>query len=184
LNAANRIADRMDPGTATPALAWIKALAIGRSPRWTLVRITVLVFAALILFKYVILLRRIESISMSPTLREGSVHVVNRLAYAGAKEPARGDIVAIRTSGETVMYIKRIIGLPGETLEIRRGTVFINGQPLEEPYVPRRRPDWNRPPVALRSGEYFIIGDNRSMDQELHVFGRIDGARIVGKLFW
>lgn len=175
----------MATGTASPPiLDWIKAFTIGRSPQWTLIRVAILIVVSTLVFKYVLLLRRIESISMAPTLREGTVHVVNRLAYAGKSLPERGDIVAVRTSGETVMYIKRVIGLPGETIEIRSGTVHVDGAPLDEPYLPRRRRDWNRPPVKLKPEEYFVVGDNRTMDQELHVFGRIDGRRIVGKVIW
>ena len=82
------------------------------------------------------------------------------------------------------MYIKRIVGLPGETLAIREGTVLINGQPLEEPWLhPKRRP-WNRSPKILGTNQFFVIGDNRSMTQEQHEFGAIDGDRIIGKVVW
>lgn len=160
--------------------AW--RFAVGQNPRWTLVRIALLVGTTFLLFKYVLLLRKIESVSMLPTFPEGSIHVIYRLAYRGPTTPERGDIVGVRTSGETVMYVKRIIGLPGETLAIRNGTVLINGEPLEEPYVrPGRRP-WNRAPKVLGSHQFFVIGDNRSMPQEQHEFGAVERDRIVGKV--
>ncbi len=147
-------------------------------------RIGVVLLTTFVLFKYVLLLRKIESVSMLPTFPEGSIHLIHRLAYAAGREPQRGDIVGIRTSGETVMYVKRIIGLPGEMLAIRQGTVILDGQELDEPYVrPGRRP-WNRPPRRLESGQYFVVGDNRSMPQEQHEFGAIERRRLVGRVIW
>lgn len=167
----------------------LSSFVFGRRPLITLARIGVLVIFTFLLFKYVILLRKIESTSMLPTLREGSVHVINRLAYVNGREPARGDIVAIRTSGETLMYIKRVIGLPGEQIEIRDGQVLINGTPFEEPYVKNRRRAWSWPtrgarPRTLQPNEFFIVGDNRSMSQEQHEFGVIERRRIAGKVQW
>lgn len=174
----------MGNGTADVLTEALTALAIGRRPRWTIVRILVLILLCFLTLKYAILVRRIESISMTPTLPEGSIHVLNRLAYSLGSLPARGDIVAVRTSGETVIYVKRIIGLPGETIAIRRGTVLINGKPIDEPYVPRHRPDWNLTPRVLGPNEYYVIGDNRSMPWGNHVLGRIDAQRILAKLVW
>lgn len=167
----------------------LRTFAFGRRPGVTLARIAVLVLATFLLLKYVILLRKIESTSMLPTLREGSIHVINRLAYASGREPARGDIVAVRTSGETLMYIKRIVGLPGEQIEIRDGQILINNSPFEEPYVKNRRRAWSWPsrgprPRTLQPNEFFIVGDNRSMAQEQHEFGVIERQRIAGKIQW
>lgn len=170
--------------TAPSSVGWIQRVVVGRNPGWTLVRIAVLLVTVFLLFKYVILVRKIESTSMLPTFREGSIHLIYRLAYRGSNGPSRGDVVAIRTSGETVMYIKRVVGIPGDRFEIRNGDILIDGKPLDEPYVqPKRRP-WNRALRILGPGQYFVVGDNRSMNQEQHEFGAIDGARIVGKVIW
>lgn len=173
-------------GNASPASLghWIKVVALGRRPAWTLVRILILVGVCVVLFRHVILLRRIESVSMVPTFQEGSVHAINRLAYRAGRQPQRGDVVAVRTSGETVLYVKRIIGLPGESIAIRNGTVLVNGQPLEEPYVRRPRRAWNLPERNLGPDHFFVVGDNRSMAQEQHEFGAVDRQRVVGKVFW
>jgi len=170
-----------NPTTATP---WIRTLIVGRDPRWTLARIAFVVIATVVLLKYVVLLRKIESVSMLPTFREGSVHVINRLAYRGDRRPQRGDIVGIRTSGDTIMYVKRIIGLPGETIAIVNGTVVINSRDLDEPYVRPGRFPWNRPTRQLRDDQYFVIGDNRSMRQDQHEFGAVDADRIQGRVVW
>jgi signal peptidase I len=176
----------MGNGAAYPMAGWFRTIVVGRQPRWTLIRIVVVVVTSYVLFHYVFLLRKIESVSMMPTLREGTIH---RLAYSPSRGPQRGDIVAVRTSGETILYVKRVIGLPGETVEIRNGRVIINGEVLEEPYVHPRRQPWNwptQPPIPRQLGpdEYFVIGDNRSMPQESHDFGRVEARRIVGKLIW
>lgn len=165
-------------------LGGLRTFAFGRRPAWTLIRIAVFLVVTFILLKYVILIRRIESTSMAPTLREGTIHIINRLAYSPARPPDRGDIVGVRTSGVTIMYVKRIIGLPGETVAIHRGVVLIDGQPLDEPYVVRRRRDWTRPPRPLGPDEYYVIGDNRFMDIWQHDFGAIEARRIVGKVVW
>lgn len=179
----------MAQGMTTTWVGSLKTFAFGRRPAMTLLRIAVLVLASWLIFKHVLLLRKIESTSMLPTLREGSIHVINRLAYANGREPARGDIVAVRTSGETLMYIKRVVGLPGDQVEIRHGEIYINGDPFDEPYVKYRRKPWSWPtrgprPRTLQRDEFFIVGDNRSMSQEQHEFGVIERRRIAGKVQW
>jgi len=172
----------MGKAMAPQSAGWIQTVVLGRHPGWTLARIAILVVSVFVLVKYVVLIRKIESTSMLPTFREGSIHFIYRLAYRGVARPQRGDIVGIRTSGETVMYVKRVVGLPGERLLIRDGVVWIDGKPLDEPYVrPGRRP-WNRQGITLGPAQYFVVGDNRSMAQEQHEFGVIDGERILGKV--
>jgi signal peptidase I len=117
---------------------------------------------------------------MEPTYHDGSVNLVNRLAYV-RREPQRGDVVAIRFSGFKVMLMKRIVGRPGETIEFRRGRIYINGEFLEEPYV-KQAFRWNSPPETLGSDQYFVVGDNRAMRQTEHEHGKVDRERIVGKI--
>ena len=77
--------------------------------------------------------------------------------------------------------MKRIIGLPGETVAFENGRVLINGEVLDEPY--EKSPcDWNCPPVKLGPDEYYVVGDNRTMPQELHTHGGTPRYRIVGKV--
>jgi signal peptidase I len=78
------------------------------------------------------------------------------------------------------MYLKRVIGMPGETVAFVNGQVLINGQALDEPY--EKLPcGWNLPPEKLGPDEYFVVGDNRSMPSENHTFGKVERNRIVGK---
>lgn len=157
-----------------------RRIVFGRDPRRTLVRVLVLASLSFIIFRWVLLPIRAEGISMVPTYESGSLHLVNRLAYSRLK-PVRGDVVGIKLAGPHVLYVKRIIGLPGEQISIALGQVYVNGAPLEEPYVQNRRP-WDKAAVTLTSREYFVIGDNRGMRAADHDFGRVDVSRIVGKV--
>ena len=145
-------------------------------------RIVVLVGISFVLFTWVLLPVRAEGISMEPTYESGSFRLVNRLSFiAGA--PSRGDIIAIRLAGLRVVYVKRVIGLPGERLEILDGQVHINGVRLDEPYVRNRR-EWQFEEVTMGQGEYFVIGDNRGMNLRDHTLGRVDSSRIVGRVIF
>ena len=158
---------------------WLQIVVIGRNPKVTLVRVAVLIVTCIVVFNFILLPARIEGISMLPTYQDRSVNFVNRLAYRW-HEPQRGDVVGIRLAGPHVMYMKRIIGLPGETVAFVDGRVLINGEVLDEPY--EKTPcDWNCPPVKLGPDEYFVVGDNRTMPWQEHEFGRATRDRIVGK---
>ena len=157
-------------------------LFLGSHPRRTLARVAVLVVLSYALFHWVLIPVRTDGISMEPTYRSGSLNLVNRLAYR-SRPPARGDIVAIKLAGPHVLYVKRIIGLPGEHLVIERGQVYINGAPLPESYVKNRR-GWDVPEVTLTTREYFVIGDNRGMRAADHDFGRVDVSKILGRVIF
>jgi signal peptidase I len=158
----------------------IRRLIIGANPRRTLVRIAVLAAISFVVFGWVLLPVRAEGISMQPTYESGSFHLVNRLSFA-MRPPARGDVVAIRLAGRRVVYVKRVVGLPGERLGIVEGVVHIDGRPLDEPYVRSRR-SWDLDEVAIGADEYFVVGDNRGMTMRDHALGRVDAARIIGRV--
>lgn len=159
---------------------WIQMVLIGRNPKLTLVRMVITGLVLVGMAKFVLLPIRVHGVSMLPTYKENGVNFVNRLAYT-FHEPRRGDVVAIRTSGVSIMFLKRIIGLPGETVAFHRGHAVINGQELEERYL--KRPwDWEVPPETLGPDEYYCVGDNRSMAPEDHTKGKAHRNRIVGKI--
>jgi len=176
---------------------WLRILAVGRNPKFTLIRAAVLAVSCLVIFKFILLPIRVEGISMVPAYRDRSVHLVNRLAYLW-HEPRRGDVVSIRLSVVTntpsgmkqvadslkvphVLLLKRIVGLPGETVAVADGHVLINGEILDEPYE-KTSCDWNLKPKRLDPDQYFVVGDNRTMPKEDHVFGIAEREQIVGKL--
>jgi signal peptidase I len=159
-----------------------RRIVLGRDPRRTFVRVVVLAAISFVTFGWVLMPLRAEGISMLPTLESGSLHLVNRLAYLNTK-PLRGDVIAIRLAGPHVLYVKRVIGLPGERIAFGKGQVYVNGVPLIEPYV-HNRLMWDVPEVTLLQREYFVVGDNRSMRAGDHDFGRVDVSRIVGKILF
>jgi signal peptidase I len=157
-----------------------RRLVFGANPRRTAVRVLVLASLSFVTFRWVLIPVRAEGISMLPTYDSGSLKFVNRLAYM-SETPSRGDIVAIKLAGPHVLYVKRIIALPGERISLSAGQVYINGMPLPEPYV-RNKSGWDVPEVTLTTREYFVIGDNRGMRAKDHDFGRVDVSRIAGKV--
>ncbi len=155
---------------------------IGRNPRATLLRVLAIIGIASVVFGWILVPLRLTGISMLPTYQDGALNFANRAAY-WIGEPARGDVVAIRMAGLHAFYVKRIIGMPGERIEIVAGTVTIDNEVLIEPTVVRRA-SWNLEPVTLAPGEFFVVGDNRSMKIENHDLGRVMRRRIVGKLLF
>jgi signal peptidase I len=154
----------------------------GRNPRATFLRIVVLICLAVVVFGWILVPLRLSGISMLPTYHDGTLNFANRAAY-WTREPARGDVVAIRMAGPHAFYVKRIVGMPGERVEIVAGTVRVNEEVLIEPTVVRRAL-WDMAPVDLAPGEFFVVGDNRSMKIENHDLGRVSRRRIVGKLLF
>ena len=168
-------------------IPWWQVMAIGRNPRTTLVRLAITLVLVFVGFRMSIQPILVQGISMQPTYRDGQRRFLNKLAYRSA-QPQRGDVIGIQEAGKQVLLLKRVIGLPGERLRIVQGTVLINGEPLEEPYLqpptngvpnPAR---WNVAEVQLQDGDHYVIGDNRSMRQDDHYFGMANQNRIVGRL--
>ena len=155
-------------------------ILFGQNPRRTTVRVLLLILASIVVFRWVLIPVRTDGVSMEPTYESGRLNLVNRLAYLRSP-PGRGDVVAIRLAGLHVLYIKRVVGLPGERIAISAGEVLVDGAPLIEPYVHHRRP-WELAEVRLGPAEYFVVGDNRGMAAADHTFGRIDAVRIVGRV--
>jgi signal peptidase I len=157
-----------------------RRLVFGRKPRRTLIRILILGGVSFVVFGWMLTPIRVRGISMEPTYRDGTLNLVNRVVYR-FRAPARGDVIAIRLAGPHVLYVKRIVGLPGERIAFVNGTIEVNGAPLAEPYVENRQP-WHVPEVACGPREYFVVGDNRGMRAGDHDFGRVDARRILGTL--
>jgi signal peptidase I len=164
---------------------WLMTVVIGRRPARTLIRLAVLVAGTWIIFSFVLTPPiRVQGISMEPTFHTGQINFLNRLAYL-RHDPQRGDIVGIRfkgTDGIRLMYLKRIVGLPGETIAFENGKTYINDQPLDEPYV--QSCDWNMPPIKLGFDEYYMVGDNRSMALGDHTKVQARRQQIVGRILF
>jgi signal peptidase I len=129
----------------------------------------------------------IPSGSMEPTLNIGDRILVDKLSYH-LHAVHRGDIIVFsRPPGETLEpgvndLVKRVIGLPGETISGQDGQVFINGKALPEPWLPKGVVTGNFSPVKIPKGYYFVMGDNRGFSSDSRVFGPISGSLIVGRV--
>jgi len=133
----------------------------------------------------------IPSQSMEPTLHIQDRIIVDKLSM-NWRPLERGELVIFHPpieSRENERWIKRVIGLPGDTVEVIRGIVYINGDPLDEPYV-QNRAYYTRPPMVLwednpdteeDESEYYLLGDNRPDSQDSHVWGTCRGERIIGR---
>jgi len=120
---------------------------------------------------------------MEPTLSDRSFRLVSRVHYK-IRQPERGDIVVIRmAAGHKTMYLKRILGLPGERVRFKDGVFMVDNNPLPEPYVVRNG-SWNTGEVTLGPSQYFVAGDNRAMNAREHVMGVTHRSRLEGLLLW
>lgn len=145
---------------------------------------------------------RVEQRSMEPTLREGQYLVVDKVAYldpsailarsASAAEPGttsaslfgsphRGDVVVFSHPTSPGQHlIKRVIGLPGETVEVRDHQVLVDGARLDEPYI-AAAPTYQLAPLVVPPDQLFVLGDNRNNSYDSHIFGPIPRELVLGK---
>jgi signal peptidase I len=125
---------------------------------------------------------RVEGTSMAPSLADRERIFVNKFVYRFGPIH-RGDVVVFwYPLDPSKSFIKRVIGLPGETVEIRRGRVYINGRLLREPYVlPQYADRASYPPVRVPPDEYFVLGDHRDSSNDSRMFGPVPRRFIYGK---
>ena len=137
--------------------------------------------AFLLCERHIVSSGRVTDVSMEPTLDPGSYFLINKYLYH-FRPPKRGDVVVIQpATHRRWYYVKRVIGLGGEELEIRDGQVFVNGKRLEEPYVNGLTyPDMTRRRIPELS--YFLMGDNRPNSEDSRTFGSVPLERIEGKI--
>ena len=153
---------------------------------WMVVReLTETIVLSLIIFllmRQVVQNYRIESHSMEPNFIEGQFILVNKLAYT-LGEPSRGDVLVFNNpNNANEDYIKRIIALPGDTLEIKEQQVFINDEPLDEPFIQNKiSPGFYRGPDIIEPNSLFVMGDNRPNSSDSRAFGQLSQDLVVGK---
>ena len=150
---------------------------------WQTVLLSLLLFAAI---NFATVRIRVESISMQPTLFERDFVLINKLAYK-LGDLNRRDVVVFQPpiEAEKEPYIKRVIGLPGDTVRVTNGVVYINDLPLQETYEaapPSYNGEWKVPP-----GRVFVLGDNRNNSSDSHLWGMVPVDNIIGKavvVYW
>ena len=118
--------------------------------------------------------------SMEPGLNDGQRLLINKAAYI-LHEPEWGDVVVFRSPNNPgADYIKRIIALPGDTVEIKTGTVYVNGSPMDEPYL-KDLPSYKLPSQTIPGNNYFVLGDNRNNSSDSHNGWTVPRQNIIGK---
>jgi signal peptidase I len=152
-----------------------------RSALWEIVE--TIVFTLLIYFLVRTFLfenYRVVGSSMIPTLQDDQFLVVSKLDYR-LHEPRRGDIIVFRDPyNPERKLIKRIIGLPGESVEVQNGQVLVNQMPLDEPYIADLG-RYNQALTPIPDGQYYVLGDNRNNSSDSHTWGLLEETKIVGK---
>ena len=152
---------------------------------WEYVKmILIVVVVVLIVNNFLLINAKIPSESMEDTIMTGDRIFGNRLAYLFG-DPQRYDIVIFKyPDDETQLYIKRVIGLPGETVEIRDGKVYIDGSetPLDDSFTPET-PVGNYGPYTVPEGCYFMLGDNRNYSKDSRFWQNpyVEKEKILGK---
>jgi signal peptidase I len=179
-----------DEGT-DPGAAVARAAARRRRRKWSIIEWVLVLLVALLVAigmrTFVVQTFWIPSGSMEPTLNVNDRVLVDKLSYH-LHAVHRGDIIVFaKPPGEVLGpgindLVKRVIGLPGETISGENGQVYINGKPLAEPWLPKGVVTGEFPPVHIPPGYYFVMGDNRGDSTDSRVFGPISGSLIVGRV--
>ena len=158
------------------------------SMRWVFQIMVTLVFAAVVAIMMFQTVTMQES-SMEPTISVGDRFFINRAVYKFSS-PQRGDMIVFRTSAsdDAALHIRRVIGLPGETIQIVNGRILIDGETYKEgkDFPTINNPGMAANAITLEAGEYFVLGDNRnnSEDSRYGDIGRVNKKYITGKLWF
>lgn len=175
------------PTSPDPVEPQANHIAEGRLSLW-LRDLLISVAASFLIIMFLYQPVRVEGTSMQPELRDQDRLFINKFAYH-FENISRGDVVVFHYPRDpSKSYIKRIIALPGDSLDIDDGRVYVNGQFIDEPYVPRRyRDERSMPETVIPPNEYFVMGDHRSISSDSRDFGPVERDLIYGKaafVYW
>lgn len=166
------------PGNPTPSThvrLWVRDLIIS-------------VMASFFIITFLYQPVKVEGTSMQPELRDQDRLFINKFVYH-VEKISRDDVIVFHYPRDiTKSYIKRVIGLPGDDIRIVDGTVYVNGKPLVEPYVPKRYQDGrSMTEMVVPANEYFVMGDHRSISSDSRDWGPVKRSLIYGKaafVYW
>jgi signal peptidase I len=146
--------------------------------------LAIAVVVCVVLITYVVQAFKVQGTSMAPELKDGERILVNKFLYY-FDEIDRGDVVVFwYPEDPELSFIKRVVALPGETVDIRGGSVYVNGKLVEEPYVAGSNADSRSyAPQEIRPGHYFVLGDNRKGSNDSRSWGLVPQRYIYGKAF-
>ena len=172
---SNTVVTTNQEAPRTPLRSWLRDFGL-----------SVAASAFIIIFLYQPV--RVEGTSMNPGLEDQDRLFVNKMAFR-VGEIRHGDVVVfLYPRDRSKSYIKRVIGVPGDQVRIDHGRVYVDGRRIEEPYVPARfADDRSQPELALPAGQYFVMGDHRSISSDSRDFGTVPRELIYGKasfVYW
>ncbi|HEY7067010.1 MAG TPA: signal peptidase I [Chloroflexota bacterium] len=168
---------------------------------WEMIQTVLLTLIIFLAVRAVVQNFKVEGASMEPTLHTGQYLLINKVGYARLEGtpfafldhrggeadgylfdgPTRGDIIVFRAPIQPDKdFIKRVIAVPGDTVEVRGGQVFVNDQNIDEPYIRDRAP-YLVPKQTVPAGHYFVLGDNRPNSSDSHVWGLVPAENIIGR---
>jgi signal peptidase I len=135
---------------------------------------------AALLAAFFIRMPQVSGLSMAPHIVSGEYVLINTFAYRLA-QPKRGDIVAFRHDGDArAVFIKRVVAVPGDSVRIAHGSVYVNGAQLPEPYV-RYSDQRSFPETVVPDGAVYVLGDNRANSEDSRFFGPVPDDQLVGR---
>ena len=166
--------DKLDEASPRKSPSWVQEL-LGWSKD-----IGVAVLGAILIVIFVVQPVKVEGTSMEPRLQPQDRLFVNKFVYY-VSDIGRGDVVVFwYPRDRSKSFIKRVIGLPGDSVEIRTGTVFVNGHSLSEPYLLGRFDANSHPPEGVPPQHYFVLGDHRNSSSDSRDWGSVSKQNIFG----
>lgn len=159
----------------------LTALFFPKASRMFLLRVLCVALGAWIIFKFIFLPLVIRGGSMKPTYPErGFLFCFAPVKYFS--KPSYGDVVIMRY-GKGVMLLKRVVGLPGDRIQIKKGVLYRNGEKIHEPYV-NGPCSWELPERVVSEDHFYLVGDNRAVPMERHIFGEMHQRYYAGVPLW